>query len=63
MSNGSWGSHSGNSHNNEKSVPKELIKNLTSGQKGVCKKRHKKKRRQYERDNYGHDQASNSNED
>mgnify|MGYP000992979003 CR=1 FL=1 len=62
MSNRSWGSHSGTSHNNEKSVPKQLIKDLTSEQKTICKKRHKKKRRQYERDNYGHNKTSDSDE-
>lgn len=46
MSNGSWGSHSGSSHPNDKGVPKEKVKDLTSTQKQVVKKRHKKKRRQ-----------------
>lgn len=43
MSNKSWGSHSRSSYPSNKQVPKEVLKNLTSTQKQVAKKMHKKK--------------------
>jgi hypothetical protein len=45
MTNNSWGSHSRSSFPNNKSVPKEVMKDLTSTQKREIKKMHKKKRR------------------
>lgn len=43
-------SHSRSSFPSDKSVPKEVMKDLTSTQKQVAKKMHKKKRRQNDQD-------------
>ncbi len=45
MSNNLWGSHSRNSYPFDKSVPKKVMSGLTTIQKKVVKKMHKKKRR------------------
>ena len=45
-----WGSHNGQSHSIDKSIPKEQTRGLTSTQREVRKKRHKKKRRQKEKE-------------
>jgi len=45
VSNNSWGSHSRSSYPITKSVPKQLMSGLTTAQKKVVKKMHKKKRR------------------